>query len=160
MRTYLLFNPYAGNGKATSEAKNLCEKLGIPESDMVDMTAVKSYAELFAGMEADARIVIIGGDGTLNRFVNDTDGLEIAQSIWHFPAGTGNDFCNDLGTANVTEPFEITKYLKDLPTVEVNGMTRKFLNGIGFGIDRMVMLLTNQETIRDVQLFPLMKPEV
>jgi lysyl-tRNA synthetase class 2 len=24
----------------------------------------------------------------------------------------------------------------------------------------MVMLLTNQQTIRDVQLFPLMKPEV
>ena len=32
--------------------------------------------------------------------------------------------------------------------------------GVGFGIDRMVMLLTNQQTIRDVQLFPLMKPEV
>ncbi len=31
--------------------------------------------------------------------------------------------------------------------------------GVGIGIDRMVMLLTNQATIRDVQLFPLMKPE-
>lgn len=31
--------------------------------------------------------------------------------------------------------------------------------GVGFGIDRMIMLLTNQQTIRDVILFPLMKPE-
>ena len=31
--------------------------------------------------------------------------------------------------------------------------------GVGFGIDRMVMLLTNQQTIRDVQLSPLMKSE-
>jgi lysyl-tRNA synthetase class 2 len=30
---------------------------------------------------------------------------------------------------------------------------------MGLGIDRLAMLLTNQRTIRDVILFPLMKPE-
>jgi lysyl-tRNA synthetase class 2 len=31
--------------------------------------------------------------------------------------------------------------------------------GMGLGIDRITMLLTNQRTIRDVVLFPMMRPE-
>ena len=32
--------------------------------------------------------------------------------------------------------------------------------GMGIGIDRLIMYLTNQDTIRDVVLFPTMKPMV
>ena len=33
------------------------------------------------------------------------------------------------------------------------------ISGLGFGIDRLMMLIYNQDSIRDVVLFPLMKPE-
>ncbi len=33
------------------------------------------------------------------------------------------------------------------------------ISGLGFGIDRLMMLMFNQESVRDVVLFPLMKPQ-
>jgi lysyl-tRNA synthetase class 2 len=33
------------------------------------------------------------------------------------------------------------------------------MGGVGIGLDRMVMLLANQHSLRDVLFFPTMRPE-
>lgn len=131
----VLYNPKAGNGSAETETRKLDEILAGSEIRYIDITGIKSYAELFSSMDKDAKLVISGGDGTLNRFVNDTEGEELPERIYYFATGTGNDFLLDIGKTREDGVIDITEYLKDLPTVTVNGKSFRFINAIGFGID-------------------------
>ena len=131
---YVLYNPLAGDGNAEQDA-TLLQMVLDEELEYYDMTRITNYAAFFSGMERDDYLVIMGGDGTLNRFVNSTAGIGIQQEIFYFPAGSGNDFARDLGKEAFANPFSVAGYLKDLPSVEVNGKRYRFINGVGFGID-------------------------
>ena len=129
---YVVYNPLAGNGQTQADAQ-LLQMVLDEQLEYYDMTRITNYAAFICGMEKEDYLVIVGGDGTLNRFVNDTDGLEIAHEILYFPTGTGNDFAKDMGMGE--NPHSITAYLKDLPSVEIKGKRYRFINGVGFGID-------------------------
>ena len=129
---YVIYNPLAGNGKAKEDSQ-LLQMVLDEQLEYYDMTRITNYAAFLSGMEKDDYLVIVGGDGTLNRFVNDTNGIDISQEIFYFPSGSGNDFARDIGTNG--NPVVITQHLKNLPSVEVNGKRYRFINGVGFGID-------------------------
>ncbi|MBP3478312.1 MAG: diacylglycerol kinase family protein [Oscillospiraceae bacterium] len=129
---YVIYNPLAGNGKVKEDSQ-LLQMVLDEQLEYYDMTRITNYAAFISGMEKEDYLVIVGGDGTLNRFVNDTDGMEIAHEILYFPTGTGNDFAKDMGMGE--NPHSITAYLKDLPSVEIKGKRYRFINGVGFGID-------------------------
>ena len=130
---YILYNPKAGNGNCKKYAE--CMPIIYDQAELVDMTRITNYPAFLRDMRKEDILVIAGGDGTLNRFVNDTEGIEISQEILYLPAGTGNDFARDLGKDGYANPFAISRYLKTLPSVEVNGKRYRFINGVGYGID-------------------------
>ena len=134
-KQYVLYNPYANNGRGADEAKTLEGIVTDRELIFCDMTQISGYQSFFEQISNCDSIIICGGDGTLNRFVNDTAGLDIGHSVYYYATGSGNDFLHDIGVSKGTEPFCIDKYLKHLPTVHVNDKTSIFINGIGFGID-------------------------
>lgn len=129
---YVIYNPLAGNGKAQEDAQ-LLQMILDEELEYYDITRITNYAAFISGMEREDYLVIVGGDGTLNRFVNATEGLAMDREILYFPTGTGNDFARDLGMG--ANPGVVTEYMKNLPSVEVAGKRYRFINGVGFGVD-------------------------
>lgn len=132
MKYYVLFNPHAGNGLGEEKARALTMDA---ELCFCDMTKLDSYEAFFAEIEPEDGVILAGGDGTLNRFLNDTEGLSIPNDILYYAIGSGNDFLKDLNKEVGCAPFSIKEYLKNLPTVTVKGKTYRFLNNVGFGID-------------------------
>ncbi len=61
------------------------------------MTLPEIYENTVYLLWNDDYIVLCGGDGTLNRFVNDTENTNMGNEILYFPSGSGNDFARDLG---------------------------------------------------------------
>ncbi len=135
MSTYVLFNMLSGNGTGKDKVDDLKTFLRGKQVSYKDITKITDFESFFADLTIKDEIIICGGDGTLNHFINDTDGMRILPAIYYYPTGSGNDFWNDLGKKPGDNPIRIEQYLKDLPFVEVNGMKKRFLNGIGYGID-------------------------
>lgn len=131
---YILYNPQAGNGTAKQRAEALCTCMD-GATKCFDVTKITNYEAFLAGMAPEDYLVIAGGDGTLNRFVNHVAKLSFPQDVLYYPVGSGNDFARDMDQLESGRVFSVKKWMQDLPTVEVNGHTYRFLNGVGFGID-------------------------
>ena len=134
MRYYVLYNPKSDNGNGKNRAERLNDRFAEDEFLFFDMTELKSYEEFFKGSPAEDCIVLCGGDGTLNRFINDTKGVEIRNKILYYAWGSGNDFLRDLPN-KADDLIDLAPYIRDLPTVTVKGKDYLFLNGVGYGID-------------------------
>lgn len=134
MSHYILFNPLAGHGDCDEKLTKLKSFLD-GECVECDMTKLDGITDLVAKLERDDDIIISGGDGTLNRFINAVDCDAIENDVWYYGSGSGNDFLHDIGGKIGDAPIKINEYLKNLPTVEVNGKAYRFINGVGYGID-------------------------
>ena len=137
MKYHFLFNPLAGKGKAENYALGL--DTAEPSSTVCqDLTKIDNFADFLATLDSDDKLIICGGDGTLNGFINRTKDILFNNDIIYYPAGSGNDFMHDLNRAESDGPFAVNEYINKLPTVTINDKKYRFINGVGFGVDGYV----------------------
>lgn len=131
---YILYNVYAKNGKCKEEAEIL--EVVYENTVMIDIRKISSYEVLFGNLEEQDEVILCGGDGTLNHFVNAVQKFDIKNNIYFYSVGNGYDFVRDLGLGwGNTPDFLINPYIKKLPTLTINGKEQLFVNGVGFGLD-------------------------
>ena len=133
MKYYVLFNPLSANGNGKQKVNELQSKLPDAELEYVDMTQLDGVHGWITEIPADATVILCGGDGTINCFVNALRGVEITQKILYYPCGSGNDFAREVQREG--DFIELNEYIENLPVATVKGKEWLFINGIGFGID-------------------------
>ena len=119
---YILYNASAGAHYNADQVKEKMAEFFPGESiDLVDTTTVSDKQSYIDQITEVDKLVVVGGDGTLNHFVNSIEDREYPFPIYCYSAGTGNDFIHDVANGNAEAPILINQYITKLPTVEVNG---------------------------------------
>ena len=132
--TYLLLNPLANNSKGEQDARQWAAENNV-ECEFTSLLDIKDMKTFFDGLKEDDEVILTGGDGTINRFANDVYGYEFKNPVYYVKCGSGNDFYRDNEHLAVDGKIDIRPMMKDLPLITVKGIQRRFVNGIGYGID-------------------------
>ena len=139
--TYILYNPLANGGRGDKGLSDVLEALAAEAPQVLDITQIDTAAVL-GGLTASDKIVLCGGDGTVNRLVNDLGGQPPAVPVYLWRFGTGNDFLRDvtLGTPDETaRSILLNDRIPGLPIAQVEGKAPfRFLNGCSCGVDAVV----------------------
>lgn len=136
MDQYLvLYNPFSGKGTGFENAKKIETHFPDASFSYEDITRIKDPGAFIKALQKDVKPVLIGGDGTLSRTMNQLYGTDLGRDLLYYGGGSGNDFLRDIGRRPKDPPFAINEYMKHLPLVKVNGVSMRFINGVGLGLD-------------------------
>ncbi len=141
----LLYNPLSRNGKNPNFISKIVKQLEKEDRQVrtENVLEVGEVDDFIKSLNTDDRIILVGGDGTLNRLVNTIHGKKFVQDLDMYQAGTGNDFIRSLHTSD--KVVSIKPFIERVPSIRFNDQKRLFLNGSGIGLDGFIVRLVNSE---------------
>ena len=136
MKQYILYDPLVGGGQGERLVRS-APVLRLDQTDAVlcDLTKHGDYAEFFAALAPDDRVVLCGGDATLSHFVNDTRGVTLPEELYYFACGADSDLMRDLGLQAGSSIVRLGGLLEGLPTLSHGRHECRFVNSAGLGLD-------------------------
>ncbi len=135
----ILYNPLSKNSKSNVQTHKLVRqyktnKIPFRLKSILKIDDIKEYLD--NKKEID-KVILLGGDGTINRFINDTVNYTFSQDIYLKKNGSGNDYMRSLKGSDI-EPQYIMESTYD------TGFKTHFINGTGMGVDGYVGYLVDQ----------------
>ena len=141
----ILYNPLSKNSKSNVQTHKLVRQYKINKipfrlKSILKINDIKEY--LNKKKEID-KVILLGGDGTINHFINDTVDYNFSQDIFLKPNGSGNDYMRSLKGND-----EKSQYIFE--TVYDTGFKTHFINSTGMGVDGFVGYLVDQNVNKGV----------
>lgn len=144
----ILYNPQSQSNSGEANARKLEQIIKDKDLEFVDFQKITDIDKYVAELSDDDHLILTGGDGTINYYVNHTSDETRTRKLGYFATGTGNDFLLDIGGTVGELVDDISKYLQNLPVAEVKGKKYRVLNGVGFGIDGYCCEVGDKERLK------------
>ena len=141
---YMLYNPKANNNKGEEDTREWAKCL-TEEATYVNVLETPNMKEFLLSLNEEDVIIVSGGDGTVHHFANNVADLNLKNKMYYVKSGSGNDFYRDNAEyVDELGRIPLNKFVENLPIVRVNGIERRFLNGIGYGLDGVACAIGEQ----------------
>lgn len=154
MHLIIIANPFSGGGNGKKQFDclvNYCLKNNITFSTYLTQYAgemIEMISCIIQNLSAEQKIIIIGGDGTLNEAISALIQFNQKIPVAYLPAGTGNDFAREMKLTHDIPTF--IKHLQNetIKNLEIISYHEKLshkkgiaINSLGFGIDAAICQL-------------------
>ena len=170
MHLIIIANPFSGGGNGKKQFDclvNYCLKNNIIFSTYLTQYAgemLKILPHIIQSLSSEHKIIIIGGDGTLNEAISSLIQFNQEFPIAYLPAGTGNDFAREMKFTHDIETFIKHLYNDTIKNLEMISYHEKLshkkgiaINSLGFGIDATICQLNTFQAKSQKKRFGLNK---
>lgn len=130
----ILYNPKSNNSHGNVQTNKLIKKYKKSNTPF-RLKSILKVKDLKAYIEANThfdKIILLGGDGTIHRMVNDFADTGFKKEIYIMKNGSGNDFLRSLKN-NDKKPQYVMHATLD------NKTEHYFINGTGIGLDGLII---------------------